>query len=408
MSVCIYRGPLKWVDRPDEPQRWEGPTGTALLDTRPILDQSRVGGAEMDCLFVAPFRLDDRDYELIGEGPPTHIRTTGKHRKALQFSRGKLPQGDTLAQMLASVFTDCADPDGIDGPKPLMPSHGRLKLTAGVELHSERFRYDRRGRSELIKTMIQRQIRDAAKQVDDGELDPRKLKKILGYELRKYGLTKDDWQEFVPPSLRKRIDRADEPETTVTDDFSGTLAAWGNATGTWSIVGGAAAKTNLGNSSQSIVHQTALSGSDHYSQFQIAGGSSTTLSSASVRKVNSTTQTHYICGNYNSVLYLTKFLSGGQTNLISTSQAFSVGNTYKCEINGSALKGYVNGTEVLSVSDSAITGNLYVAMYQFAGSVSGTMDNFEGADLGSPPSGITYVQTERTTRGYLRGMYTGM
>ena len=404
----LYRGPLKWKAFHGEPQRWEGPAGACLLDMRPLADQSRGGGSEIDCLFASESPIIGRDYELIASGNMHEIKASPSQRSALRVIRGRVPQGETISQLLVSLLTDCADPDGADGPKPIMPSRGKLTLLAGREIHSERFRYDGKGRSSFVKAMVQRQVRDAAKQADDGELDPKKLKKILGYELRKYGLNKEDWAEFVPPNLRKRIERADDPETTVTDDFSGTLSAWGNATGTWSIVSGAAAKTNLGNNSQTIVHQTALSGSDHYSQFQIAGGSSTTLSGASVRKVNSTTQTHYVCGNYNSILYLIKFLSGIQTNLISTSQAFSVGNTYKCEINGSSLKGYVNGTEVLSVSDSSITGNLYVAMYQFAGSASGTMDNFEGADLGAPPGGITYVQTERTTRGYLRGMYTGM
>lgn len=398
----LYRGPLRWIDRPNEPQRWEGPPGAALLDTRPISEMAKSGGPEQACLFASESPIADTDYDLIADGDLAKIRPTGRMIQSLRFGRYQ-PVGDSVASLVADLFLGGSDPDGIDGPRPLVPSGGRFVLSAGRDIFDEPFKYGTGPRTAMVRTAIQRKMSAAVDQADGGEITDTKLRQILGYELRKYGIPYAEWREFVPVQLQSRFNGAFEPETTVSDNFSGSLSGWGNATGTWAIASGAAYKSADFNLSQTIVYSTSLSGSDHYSQVKIVGGTSTDIPAPICRKPNSTTQTYYFCGNYSNVLYLTKIVSGSQTNLNSIAYTFATGDTYKVEAIGSAIKGYTNATLQLSVTDTSIPGNTHVGMYQYGTTVAGTMDDFEGADVSG---GLIYTMLERTTRGVLRGMYT--
>jgi hypothetical protein len=408
----FYRGPLKWIDLPNEPQRWEGPLGANCLDTRTIEQQSKQGGPEQAVLFVSNTDVDDSDYELIADGAPEEIKLTRRMKQLLPTRKGYQLRGDTLSQAIADLFQGNADPDGIDGPKPLMPANGRFTVDAGRAFYEELFRFGHGDKHNLVKTMVQRQIKDASEQVDRGELKAEMLPKILGYELRKYGLQKTDWQEFVPQNLRQRIDRAADPETTISDDFNradGDLGAnWSSAAGWWSVTSNTARKVSNAATARAVVHQTALSGADHYAQLKLVAGTANTLQAPIVRKVNNTTLTCYCCGGYDNTLYLIKFVSSAQTNLTTAVQTYAAGDVYKCEIVGSALKGYVNAVQKLSTTETAITGNTYCGMSQLAPDTSGTIDDFYAEDTtgGGGGGGLIYTQLERTLRGVNRGVWS--
>lgn len=408
----IYRGPLRWIDRQGEPQRWEGPSGAALLDTRTMEQQATAGGPEQACLFVARNRLDDPDYELLAEGDPSQVKTSQRMLSSLPGPRRRRPVGDTVERALVSLFGSAADPDGIDGPKPIMPgSRGRLLLVAGsLVIRNERYKHGKHEHTAIVEDMVRRHVRDAAAQSDRGEIREDMLPKSLGYALRKYGIPNEDWRRVVPANLRARVRGPQRPETAISDDFGradgGLGANWGNATGTWSILSNQVRKTASFGFSETIVHQTALSGDDHWSQVKLVSGSSTTLQGAIVRKVNSTTQTYYLTGNYNNQIYLARFVSGTQTNITNTPLAYSAGDTYRCEIDGSTLSMYLNGSGVptLSTTDPNITGNLYVGMYQFLSNAAATIDDFAAEDLGPAPGGVSFIQLESFPRGMFRGL----
>lgn len=406
----IYRGPMRWIDRPGEPQRWEGPAGAACLDTRTMEQQATAGGPEHDCIFVARNRLSDPDYELLAEGDPSQTPTSQRLLDALPGHRNRRPTGDTLERALVSLFGSMADPDGIDGPKPIVPgSKGRFVLVAGgCVIRSERHEFGKHELRELTRTMIQRQVRDASAAADRGELPEEMVAKAVGYQLRKYGIPEADWRTIVPPNLRARVGRPRNPETSVSDDFNradgGLGANWGSTSGMWEIAANQVRRraTTIW---EQTVFQTALSGSDHWAQIKDLRPSAGLAPTATVRKDNSTTKTAYVFYQYLSARTISKLVSGTQTNLASTTGA-AANTVLRIEADGSTISAYVNppSTALLSTTDTSITGNLYTGMATYTTYDVAVLDDFAAEDLGPAPGGVSFIQLESFPRGMDRGL----
>ncbi len=177
--------------------------------------------------------------------------------------------------------------------------------------------------------------------------------------------------------------------TLFADNFEdGDASDWSRSSGTWTVAtdgsrvyqqSGTSADarirngaTNLGNIAlQARVKATAFNGSDRFV--------------AITARVVDTTHFYYLALRNGNQLVLGKRDGSAQTALAAKSFTFSTGTYYtlRLEAQGSALRGYVNGTLQLSASDSGYaTGRIGGATY-FA---SGAFDDFIVMSIGSTPT----------------------
>ena len=154
---------------------------------------------------------------------------------------------------------------------------------------------------------------------------------------------------------------------------------WAQVHGVWGTY------TNYGylasGSSGSARAEHDLSSADHYVQVVVTPGGFGNQDSfiGPAARFNAAARTYYFVGSFGGSQYITKFVAGTSTNLVSAVLSYSHGLTYKVQANGSAIKGFSNGAETLSTTDSSITGNLRCGVSSFV--VNATLDNFEAADL---------------------------
>lgn len=92
------------------------------------------------------------------------------------------------------------------------------------------------------------------------------------------------------------------------------------------------------------------------------------------------------CDNYHTQrfggqIYISKVINNSITNLTNTSQAYAVGDIDKIEIDGSALKAYVNGTQKLSTTDTSLSGQLQAGFLLVGAYAAGAMKNFSAEDM---------------------------
>jgi len=96
-------------------------------------------------------------------------------------------------------------------------------------------------------------------------------------------------------------------------------------------------------------------------------------------------------------IFLQKMIAGTAINLGSAAHTLDVGTEYtlKVEANGTTIKAYLNGTEKVSVTDSAIDGTTVGGKRGGIGGFKGstgrnTWDSFEFGDLGGAAAVVPY------------------
>jgi hypothetical protein len=181
-----------------------------------------------------------------------------------------------------------------------------------------------------------------------------------------------DWREFVPQRLRGDIPGPKPHATAYPDDFNRT----DNTTlgSPWEeIVTDLAIRSNRfatasGNTSDNprARYNADLSSGNHYVQITAASeGSSGSFPQnvyfGALARYASAADTCYVGWQRRSTStsrVLQKVVTGTFTTLLSDNTSATVPYAVKVEINGSALKLYIAGVQVLSTTDTAITGNL--------------------------------------------------
>jgi hypothetical protein len=424
----FYRGPWQWVTNGES--YWAPPPGFVGLDLRPLAEQAVAGGTPGLGIFVGPDTLTDKSYDLLGIGSWGDIKASQKIRDAIP---GKYrPKGEDLLGVLLDIFTDGSDPDGIDGPKPIMPSSsGRMELHLGGRSHFENFRWGDRYTGK-VGDLLRRDFALTMADAKTGKLrDDKHHLRCLDALCEKFGV--QDWKEFVPASLQKDVPGRLKHETTYTDDFDRANAATLGAS--WSKIQSSGTQElgidtnncrlpNSGNTSAltSVVHRydSDLSSTDHESgcswgndNFNIVAGSHTV--GPICRKDSTATLTFYamrLARTASGGVYtandaqLFKFVSGTATQLGSdVSVTPSLPDPLKIYASGSTIKSYYDGVERHSQTDSAISSGLRCGLRLVVGNgVAWRGDDWNAADLAA--SGILYTQLERGVRGVNRGMYT--
>lgn len=418
-------GPWVWnapVDGP--PPCWQPPAGTlAALDLRTLPEMSVAGGTPGKGLFLASARLG-ADYDYLGAGSWYDLKPSLPQRRALAFRQGQTAAGDDLVGMVLSLFSDEADPQGLDRPKPLVPTvQGRLELHVG-QRHAERWRWNRGRGANRVKALLRREFAELMADAEAGRLrDAIHHRRVLDFWCEKYGV--EEWQEFVPGVLQPLVPGRVPHETTITESFNkadgdtlGPDLSWTELAGDADIQDNQLRIQAAGITT--VTHARAesdLSGDDNYAQITWTGFyvfSAITSSLGSCARYSSSADTCYMSGftdsttDYNK---LYKRVSAVNTELgASGSITLATGVVYKTEANGSAIKAFRDATEDVSVTDTAISSGIRAGVWGWRSSGSAGIplgDSFEAGDLAGGGGGITYTQLERGLKGYCRGMYVG-
>jgi len=421
-----YLGPWQWQADADA-VGWVAPAGCiGAVDLRPVPLQGIAGGTPGMGLFVTESALP-AEFTLLGTGEPDEVRSTARHRAAWKALAGYTPQGDTLAGLLWDHLTRGADPSGDAGPRPLMPGQTGQAHWHDLYLHrrvrSEPFAWgDDPEATGRVRVMLRREFRELFDLANGGRLrDRQQHRRVLDFWCERFGV--DDWREFVPTDLRAEVPGRLRHETSITESFnkadSSTLGpdqTWTEYAGVsagdkFTIVSNQVRSTSTGGDNPTARAESDLSSADHYAQVDVTnlGSGTENRQCGSATRFHPTANTCYVARAIRATvnaLRILKMTAGVGTDLTSAGISMTVPFSVKCEANGSTLKGYRAGVEVVSTTDTSITGNLRCGIWAFSNAL-GTgfaeLDNFSASDLAA--SGILYTQLERSVRGIQRGVY---
>jgi hypothetical protein len=169
------------------------------------------------------------------------------------------------------------------------------------------------------------------------------------------------------------------------DDFnradSTTVSGWTEITDDWSIKSNQLAPgiTTTG----VILYASPLDTSDHYAQITVSTASATSMGIFARADVAATN--YYLLRNNGTSWNLFSNLAGTFTSIGSYTAAAVSGDVARIQCIGTTIKAIINGTERISVTDSAITTGLYTGVRSIQSSTT-RYDNFTAADTGTTGS----------------------
>lgn len=412
MAITWAVGPWVWRSMPVP--AWNPPAGFIGVDLRGLDKQTIQDGTPGLGLFVGDGTLSS-DYKVIGTGADwSTIQLSPSAKDAIPKRTGYNFSAVNLRGIIIELLTTGADPDGGECHLPIMPmTGGRLGVDIGRSARIG-FRWGN-AYSDIVKRNLRIEFRKLMQDALSGKLiDTLHHRRVLDYWCCKYGI-RDAWREFVPDDLQADVPGPIDHATTYTEAFTraDSTSVMGNDL-TWTQVAGTfGTYSNTGFlNTDSVTYNLAraehdLSSADHYSQLQLATPSgaltpgNTDFNGPAARHA-SAAQTCYMTSIFTTDQYITKVVAGTGTNLANAASTFGTTITYKIECNGSTIKGYNDGVEVVSVTDSSITGNTRCGI---SASLALTCwDNFECADLAAGSVGPTAFSVSRLRNRTLRIM----
>lgn len=171
---------------------------------------------------------------------------------------------------------------------------------------------------------------------------------------------------------------------TITDTFdradAGTLGtasggfSWTQVAGSIGISSNSAASSTSGNNTARA--ESALS-ADHYAQIEVVVQGANGVGPCC--RFDASANTFYVAYDDASSLRLFRVITGGFTEIGSASSV-AAGSIVKIQANGTTIKVFDDGVEVISVTDGDITGNTHTGILV---GQSGVVDDFEAGDLSS-------------------------
>jgi hypothetical protein len=178
--------------------------------------------------------------------------------------------------------------------------------------------------------------------------------------------------------------------TTLTESFdtanSATLGpnlAWTDVSGDFQVVSNKASPSAPDAARYISVANSALSSADHYCQVVVVP-SAGNVGCGPLCRSEPSDQTHYYLSLDESTqtLAIIKTVAASNSTLDSKSFTVVAGNSYtlKIEAIGTAIKGYVNGAEELSVTDSELSTQVRCGMRTFPSGGIATFDDFVATD----------------------------
>lgn len=301
-------------------------------------------------------------------------------RNALNNNLGvSLTTNESLDRVINKLLTLNGDAAGSTKWRPLRIGKDRTIdiRFAGLSLGSGTVQDDQ---AEFLTSL---EVRKADYTRMRGTVPLAELRKWNGYDLIKYWGSRDNpahLAAIVPPEFID--DGSDPPETTISDDFSGTLANWTQVQGTWAIASGGA-QTSTAGVLNFMRHNTALSSDDHKASVDTAAhGTNGTMGPAVRCSADADPNEDYYSARMDAAgnIEFAKVVNGTLTGLDTTKTVTaSTPDTIEVECNDSALVSRFNGVTQNNFTDTSLTGNLRCgAVSRRSGD---RIDNFTAEDL---------------------------
>lgn len=406
-----HTGP--WIWDAEKPC-WKSPEGCiGAIDLRSIPQQAATETQAGSAIFLTDRQLSS-DYELLGVGDWRDVKTSQRLKNRIpKRASTRQPKGDDLLSHILDAICDGSDPTGDDFAKPLMPDGGMsLQLAIGpfsYQWKTAPWNYHWDKIQDVERASLQTAFDDATA----GKLKDREQhRRILDAMCEKYNLAGvDDWKSLVPAKLRKSIPGRLKHETTYTDNFnrsdSTTVGSssegwsWTETEGTeWAILSNALSLNTA--SERTIRAEADLSSSDHYAETTWTNVSGISYPAICTRFATSAL-TFYMADfrNTGTLARIYKRVSGTYTVIASGAFTSASPSLLKCQSNGSAIKGYSAGVEVVSVTDTAISSGTRCGI-DAAGNLK--FDDWTHSDIAA--NTVSFTRLERGLRGVTRGVYT--
>jgi parallel beta-helix repeat protein len=130
---------------------------------------------------------------------------------------------------------------------------------------------------------------------------------------------------------------------------------WTVSGGTWTVIADGTKVTKQTSTATTYLYNGTSSWTNYAISARVKSGASGYLNGIAGRYKD--TNNFYVLALQNGTVVLKKKVSGSWTTLASTSFSFSTSTFYtlKLEMNGTALKGYVDGTQKLTATDSSLS-----------------------------------------------------
>lgn len=387
MARFYYLGPWVWDTSEPEIPHYRAPTGTiGLVDLRPVSPVLTMG-------FFATDRAMGGDYIAFGDGVNRleDIALTPQQRSLWSSALGiGSISGNRLIDALWETLTLHGDPDGGAVCRPLMPTHkGILELHLGGHslIRSEQFTGVGHPAWPKIQALVQRNyraIRTEAMRNHRGPGAPDIHSKYLKCMRRKL---RCPWELLIPGDLPKEPPR--RPTTTITESFNqadsttlGPDLTWAEVLNDFTTISNEVSATDPAESKARA--ESNLSSDDHYSQLDFtANGADTSARAGPVARFDASANTNYFGWNRNNTSTgkrIRKTVTGTDSDLATgTGTTPSFPTTLKLTCDGSSLELFQDGGSILTVTDTAITGNVRCGVLVARAGARG--DNFEAADL---------------------------
>lgn len=363
------------------PGSWGLPASVVgAIDLRPASARQAQGGTPSGYAFVASMQpvgtVLAQSLHMVDEVATSAMQNTW------QSLTGYKPLGNRLSELLWDHLTRGADPKGITGPKPLMPTiQGLLELHVGG--HSPIIRQEfRLGVHPHTNQVLSVMREDFRRQWEANTIHARK---VLGYHVRTYRDT--DWRQLIPRDLRPHVDGPLEPATTLTDNFNRADAdplgsssegwSWTEVSGDIDIVSNEAKGLANGSGARA---ESDLSSDNHYAQQTaviVSNGAGPAVRFAS----GADTQYFWLCDG-SSPNRLFRRETGSNTQIGGAGNATS-GQVVKLSVSGSTLEMFIAGSSVGTQTDTVITGNTRCGMHS---ELNDRIDDWSASDLPTPAS----------------------
>lgn len=380
----------------DGDQDWRAPHPDVIgvLDLRTIPQMSEIGGLARGVgIFVYrtphPGALID-----LGQDIQRHMRTTDRTglTQLQSLPASALPRGQ-IRDVIWSLFTNLSDPEGLTGPRPLMPTRaGNVELYLGGFGVIKRQRFDPHDLEQSLPVLDAlrleyRRIREETLRGRIPNRDPQFHRRYLSALVEKYHLP---FEAFIPPDLPREtpLPHGTELDESFDQANSSTLGpdlTWTEITGDdWETISNKA--EDKVNNIQAARAEHDLSTIEHQAQADCTwetAGSSQQVGTC-VRFAAAAETFYSATGHANEnqdILY--KAVAASYTRLLETAHTIGA-ETLLCKttIDGSTLTGNIGASET-SVSDTAIVGGTRTGMWSFnnQGSSSGhKVDNYHAED----------------------------
>ena len=139
-------------------------------------------------------------------------------------------------------------------------------------------------------------------------------------------------------------------------------------------------------SDQAARWTTALPASDHWAEIDVvaAGGADYPVLHVRCPSSSNTGTWYGVFGHPDDYVVLGKTVAGSYSN-VATGGTYSYPCKLRIEVEGTAIRGYVNGVLQVSGTDSSITSGLYVGFGGYEGADTTSYDNFRCGELPYTP-----------------------